>query len=271
MNNQLIPFDFGDSLVRSLLVDGSPWFVANDIAKILEYRDAYNMVRLFDDDEKGTHIVSTLGGDQEMAIINESGLYHAILKSRKPEARRFRKWVTAELLPELRQNGNYSLASRHDRLRLETEKQRLKTREAALDSLDRVSAERRQPVREALYTVLAQDFQALGITPPVLDEIGCTQPAAAGLLEDFWEAIDHLEAAGVIISHLADSTRMALNLPHLQGLAKAHGVELPPLPALRRHLRESQAPRFLAQTATHSVITGRTMKCWIFERQAILQ
>lgn len=93
--------------VRAILIDGEPWFVAADVAEAIAYRAAHNMVRILDDDEKGTHIVSTPSGSQEMLVINESGLYSAILRSRKPEAKAFKKWVTAEVLPAIRKYGMY--------------------------------------------------------------------------------------------------------------------------------------------------------------------
>lgn len=105
--SNVIPFSFGKQQVRTLLIDDQPWFVAADIASALEYRDSSNMCRNLDDDEKGTQIVSTLGGAQEMLAINESGLYSAILRSRKAEAKRFKKWVTSEVLPAIRKTGGY--------------------------------------------------------------------------------------------------------------------------------------------------------------------
>ena len=104
---QLIPFRFESREVRTLLIDDQPWFVASDVSSALQYRDAFNMNRNLDDDEKGTQIVSTPGGDQEMLVISESGLYSAILRSRKAEAKRFKKWVTAEVLPAIRKHGRY--------------------------------------------------------------------------------------------------------------------------------------------------------------------
>lgn len=87
--------------------DGEPWFVAKDVADVLGYREAKDMTRNLDDDEKGAHILPTLGGDQEVLIINESGLYTAILKSRRKEAKRFKKWVTSTVLPSIRKHGGY--------------------------------------------------------------------------------------------------------------------------------------------------------------------
>ena len=108
-NTEIIPFAFGDNLVRSWLdEDGNPWWLAKDVAEILGYRMASDMTRNLDDDEKGTHFMRTPGGEQEVSIINESGLYAAILRSNKPEAREFRRWVTHEVLPALRKTGRYS-------------------------------------------------------------------------------------------------------------------------------------------------------------------
>ncbi len=106
-STNVIPFNFGKQQVRTLLISGEPWFVATDIAAALQYRDSFNMCRNLDDDEKGTQIVSTLGGAQEMLAINESGLYAAILRSRKQEAKLFKKWVTGEVLPAIRKTGRY--------------------------------------------------------------------------------------------------------------------------------------------------------------------
>ena len=95
------------SSIRIILIDSEPWFVAVDVANALNFRDASNMTRMLDDDEKGTRNVSTLGGNQELTVISESGLYCAVLKSRKPEAKVFRKWVTSEVLPSIRKTGGY--------------------------------------------------------------------------------------------------------------------------------------------------------------------
>ena len=109
----VFPFAFEENQVRALLIDRSPWFVASDIAGVLLYRNAPDMTRNLDDDETGTHILrirseNGIEQDREVTIINESGLYSAILRSRKPEAKRFKKWVTAEVLPSIRKTGMYA-------------------------------------------------------------------------------------------------------------------------------------------------------------------
>ena len=100
-------FGFNDKTVRVIMRDGEPWWIAKDVADILGFRDAFNAVRLLDEDEKDTQKVSTLGGEQTMTVINESGVYALIFRSSKPEAKRFRKWVTSEVLPEIRRTGLY--------------------------------------------------------------------------------------------------------------------------------------------------------------------
>ena len=93
--------------IRTVTVGDEPWFVASDIAKVLGYRMASDLARRIDEDDKGTHIMSTQGGEQAMLIINESGLYSAILGSKLGSAKRFKHWVTAEVLPAIRKTGGY--------------------------------------------------------------------------------------------------------------------------------------------------------------------
>ncbi|WP_009394033.1 BRO-N domain-containing protein [Pseudomonas bharatica] len=107
-STNVIPFNFGKQQVRTLLIGGEPWFVASDVCDALELAGrSRNFTRMLDEDEKGAHIVSTPGGDQEMQVVNESGLYALIFKSRKEEARRFKKWITSEVLPSIRRTGRY--------------------------------------------------------------------------------------------------------------------------------------------------------------------
>ncbi|HAI29875.1 MAG TPA: hypothetical protein DCM48_10065 [Thalassospira sp.] len=105
--SEIITFNFDNVDLRAIEIDGHIWTVGTDVCKALGYRDAENGLRNLDEDEKGTHIVSTAGGNQNLLIINESGLYSLILRSRKPEAKRFKKWVTSEVLPSIRKTGAY--------------------------------------------------------------------------------------------------------------------------------------------------------------------
>lgn len=104
---ELATFRYDDSPIRTVVIDGEPWFIALDLATVLGYRDAHNAARLLDEDEKGTHEVSTPGGYQRVTIISEPGLYALTMRSDMPDAKRFRKWVTHEVLPQIRRTGRY--------------------------------------------------------------------------------------------------------------------------------------------------------------------
>lgn len=105
----LLSYQFDEDPIRVVMIAGDPWFVANDICRVLALTNPRKAVGDLDDDEKGVTISDTLGGQQEMNVVSESGMYSLIFRSRKPEARRFRKWVTAEVLPSLRKTGQYQL------------------------------------------------------------------------------------------------------------------------------------------------------------------
>jgi hypothetical protein len=102
-----IEFSFEDRPVRSVVKDGQTWFVAADVCAVLEHPNPRQVISRLDDDEKGVLNVDTLGGSQEMNVVNESGVYNLIFTSRKPQARAFRRWVTDEVLPSIRKTGRY--------------------------------------------------------------------------------------------------------------------------------------------------------------------
>ena len=106
-SSPVVSFNFVTQSVRIVMIDDEPWFVAADVCVALSHSDTSMAVRRLDDDEKGTSTVCTPGGNQEVTIINESGLYSLILTSRKPEAKKFKKWVTSEVLPAIRKTGRY--------------------------------------------------------------------------------------------------------------------------------------------------------------------
>ena len=110
--NQVQYFNFNQNAIQVINKNGEAWFIASEVAAMLGYRDSYNMTRILDNDEKGTHNVSTLGGNQDVSVINESGFYHAAFKSRKPEVKPFRKWVTSEVLPTIRKTGGYQIGQK---------------------------------------------------------------------------------------------------------------------------------------------------------------
>ena len=107
-NNMIIKTNemFGD--LRIVMVDNDPWFVGKDVAEVLGYSNASKaVIKHVDDEDKGVNEMDTPGGKQNIIIINESGLYSLILKSKLPEAKQFKRWVTSEVLPSIRKDGGY--------------------------------------------------------------------------------------------------------------------------------------------------------------------
>lgn len=102
-NNQ----EFGE--IRTLSINNEPWFVGKDVAEVLGYKKTRNAIALHvdDDDKKDAPIQGYPGGTQQMTIINESGLYSLILSSKLPNAKKFKRWVTSEVLPAIRKTGGY--------------------------------------------------------------------------------------------------------------------------------------------------------------------
>lgn len=115
MKNELA-LQFENHIVRTVVIDGASWFVLSDICAVLEIVDAGRTASRLDGDEKDTHIVSTPGGDQEMLIISEPGLYKLLQTSRKPQAKRFDRWVRHEVLPTIRKTGGYGATTTHNDL-----------------------------------------------------------------------------------------------------------------------------------------------------------
>lgn len=109
--NEVQLFNFESHEVRSLLLNNEPWFVGKDVAEALGYSKARNAIatHIDSEDKKDAPIQGTLGGVQEMTVINESGLYSLVLSSKLPTAKKFKRWVTSEVLPALRKTGNYQI------------------------------------------------------------------------------------------------------------------------------------------------------------------
>ena len=98
--------EFGD--IRTVELDGEPWFVGRDVATALGYVEPTKAVReRVDSEDRGVSKIDTPSGAQEMTIINESGLYSLVLSSKLPGAKKFKRWVTSEVLPALRKHGSY--------------------------------------------------------------------------------------------------------------------------------------------------------------------
>lgn len=181
---QLNQFSFDGYDIRTTVDNsGNTWFIAKDVCDVLEIGNSSMAVARLDDDEKGVSTVDTLGGLQEQAIINESGLYNLILTSRKPEAKRFRKWVTSEVLPSIRKTGSFAQQQKEllpatyiqalEHL-IETEKQK----EAALLALDVAVATKAEIGSRREATSMAKASSAVRERNKALEELGRAKSTA---------------------------------------------------------------------------------------------
>lgn len=108
--DKLQVFNFENHNVRALMIDDEPYWVGKDVAIVLGYTNPRKAIGdHVDDEDKGVTKCDTLGGKQDITVINESGLYSLILSSKLPSAKRFKRWVTSEVLPTLRKTGGYKL------------------------------------------------------------------------------------------------------------------------------------------------------------------
>ncbi len=111
MTAQLVPFTYADAQVRVVVVDGEPWFVLADLCKALDISNVGNVLsRLADDDKSSIRLADGTSGNPNRAIVSEAGMYEVVIRSDKPEAVAFRRWVTGTVLPEIRKTGGYNTA-----------------------------------------------------------------------------------------------------------------------------------------------------------------
>lgn len=111
--------NYANQDVRMILIDGLPWWVLADVCRVLEIASSWNVSARLDDDEKMTICLTEghsgkRGGARKNTVVNESGLYSVILRSDKPEAKAFKRWITHEVLPSIRQTGSYEIAPSAD-------------------------------------------------------------------------------------------------------------------------------------------------------------
>lgn len=170
--NELQVFDFRGQSVRTVIRDREPWLVAKDVCDVLGLGNPRTSLALLEDDEKGVHSMDTPGGSQEMTIVSEAGLYSLILRSRKPEAKEFKRWVTHEVLPALRKHGAYMTPETIERtltnpdfiIRLATELKQEQEKRKALEAqvaIDRPKTIFADAVSESKTSILVGDLAKL--------------------------------------------------------------------------------------------------------------
>ncbi|XTZ16402.1 BRO-N domain-containing protein [Micromonospora echinospora] len=108
--SEIVPFDFGSQRVRVVMIDGDPWWVVNDVCAVLGIADPRTAAQRIDRDDVGlTHVIDGMGRAQQTNVVNEPGLYELVFRSDKPAAKDFRRWVVADVLPQIRKTGAYAV------------------------------------------------------------------------------------------------------------------------------------------------------------------
>ena len=155
--------EFGE--IRTVVIDNEPWFVARDITERLGYQNGRDaLYKHVDQEDKGVAKCDTLGGVQDFSIINESGLYSLILSSKLPEAKKFKHWVTSEVLPQIRRTGGY-VAPR-------TYAEALRAYADEVEQRERLERERQELLPKAEFFDAVTDSKtaiSIGETAKVLD------------------------------------------------------------------------------------------------------
>jgi prophage antirepressor-like protein len=171
MSKELQVFKFNESDVRAVTINGEPWFVLKDICDVLGLGSPHKVSDRIDNDERSQiPVTDSIGRRQDTTIINESGFYNVILRSDKPEAKAFKKWVTSEVLPSIRKTGSYSLIPKNfsEALRLaadqaeqiEQQKQALELAAPKVEYFDAVASSKTAVhMNEVAKTI---DFQGIG-------------------------------------------------------------------------------------------------------------
>lgn len=135
MTNSVQVFNFENSSIRTTIIEDTPYFVAKDIASLLDVKNSRDVISNLDQDEKGVGLIDTPGGRQKMNVISESGVYAFIGASRKPAAENAKRWLRKEVLPSIRKTGGYQVKQMTPMELLETQYEALKDVDAAQKEL----------------------------------------------------------------------------------------------------------------------------------------
>ncbi|TPQ39878.1 BRO-N domain-containing protein [Cupriavidus pinatubonensis] len=247
-------FAFNSHAVRVITgKDGELWFVAADVCSALAITDVRQAVERLDEDERGGCSVLTAGGTQQVRAVNEPGLYSLILGSRKEEAKRFKRWVTHEVLPAIHKTGGYHAGPSTSQLAAHSLRLRL---------FARIEREQGPEMRSALYDQLRQLSDQMGLSTPSLESIRLAGSKDPDGLSRLWVVLDLLRGKGVAYNHAHDPKLLAINVPHLQKLCTEHRLVPPSTSQMSRAL--AAAPRFVDYRTVRSKLTGLSTKCWVF-------
>ncbi len=189
MSHNIVPFDFNSNTVRTTEIDGDAWFVAKDLCDILELKNVSQACEKLESDEiDGIILNDTVGKKQEYICVSESGMYALVLRSRKPQAKAFRKWVTSEVLISIRKTGKYEAPEAKPEPVPQTLPERVATVDLMLSCLDRVGISLDNP-----------RFKQ-GIQDLTGNILGLSQEALPGTIERWYGVAERAEQLGIAVS-----------------------------------------------------------------------
>lgn len=188
MSQPLSIFQFNQTPVRTLWLDGEPWFVATDVRRIIGTRIYIGGATGFPDDEKRSAVIETSRGPQTVNVVNEAGLYRLIFTSRAPLAETFKKWVFSDLLPTLRKTGRYQIPGWSDQNET-VEMGMVRLRNVLEQVILDISAEKMPATRTSAVVALARQYRKMIPEAKAMELRGETVPVNARDIEtliDSW-------------------------------------------------------------------------------------
>nr|DAI68376.1 MAG TPA: hypothetical protein [Caudoviricetes sp.] len=265
----IIAFDFEEKPLRTIERNGEPWFIMSDVCRVLDIKNVSQAAERLDADEKGIYLSDTPGGKQELLIVSEPGLYSLILRSNgatKPGtvAYRFRKFVTADLLPTVRKQGFYG-----ERNTVRSIQARNAVQNQVIRVMEKLRNTRDTAVRQVLWDMLNNMCSDLGIATPEIQLLGKAQPAVPDLLTRFWALFDDLEADGIIVNLHRKPETLAINMPEVRGIFKERRIAFTFDRDFYKALEQSTDPLYLGKTSVNCR-DGKFRACWLFQRLTAL-
>lgn len=254
--NQLTTFNYENQAFNTIVINGEVWFPANQLAKSLGFANPRDALKNHVE-EKDVAKADTLtkGGNQAISYVNESGMYALIFGSKKPQAKRFKHWVTAEVLPTIRKTGQYTTEPITPRQVSNADWQRY-LQALTIPEMAKLTDRTEKQVIHGLYhaTHTPQEQQAEQLGLPNLS------PKYQQILTQFWQTLSQLDIDE--INHAKKPNVLAINLPEIY---QKIGDQLPPKRTMLQTLKHSLFPKFQQQNQSiSSAITGDTKKCWVF-------
>lgn len=245
--------------------EGQPWFNANDVCEVLGLANPWKAVgdHVDPDDLTKREVIDSLGRAQEANHVNESGLYALVMGSRKPEAKRFKRWITSEVLPALRKTGRYAMPG--------AEPDPAGPPIGVFTVIEAVETARHPEARAALHGLLANHCRAHGLYVPVLAKAHGRAPRltpaqAEQLRAWFWRTLEHLPEGRRVFDHSRSGAVEAYRMYEARRAGMERGDAVPSVHDLGDALRGD--PRFIRVAVVNSRLERRSVKCWLFRTPA---